>query len=425
MKRAHLSFILFLLCLYAPLFCQMVDLGIKQHNDSLPALLISKNSQKIKNAREWTTIRRPEILELFETNMYGKVPDQAVQIDFTVTKKLDNILNGKAILKEVEIALSCKGDTAKLNLLILLPIKTTQPVPLFLGLNSGGNQTVHPNTHISITKSYVKNNPDLGITNNKATVQTRGTDAASWPIEEILSRGYGFATMYCGDMDPDFDDGFQNGIHPLFYSENQHKPKPNEWGTIAAWAFGLSKTMDYLMTDSDINNKQIAVIGHSRLAKAVLWAGARDERFAIVISNNSGSGGAALARRNKKETVKQINTRFPNWFCGNFKAFNDKENALPFDQHFLLALMAPRALYVAAAASDQYCDIDAEHKSFMQAGAVYKLFGTKTPQIILPFQTNQSIIFQNMGWHIRSGGHGLTYFDWLQYLNFAHKWFEK
>ncbi|MBA7530854.1 Carbohydrate esterase [subsurface metagenome] len=252
----------------------------------LPEILISNNGKRIQTSEEWINIRRPEILKLFEKSVYGRVPKDNLEIQFATTKTDSHALCGKAIQKNIVASFIKERDTIQMELLIFIPSNVTKPVPLFLGMNFYGNHTIHPDSGIPITKSHVNNKPEYNIFNNTATYKSRGARSYSWPVERILESGYGLATICYGDLDPDFDDGFENGIHSLMdYSD---KNDPNELSSISAWAFGLSTAMDYFETDDNINQSQIVVIGHSRLGKTSLWAGAIDQRFAIVISNNSG-----------------------------------------------------------------------------------------------------------------------------------------
>lgn len=394
-----------------------------QQNDSLffnlSDLLKSYNGNKISTSDEWESIRRNELLELFENNVYGKIPNN-IKVKFSLKKEIKNALCGKATLKEIETIFYNQSDSLVATTLILLPNNVDKPVPLFLGMNFYGNHTIHADTNISISSSWVANNVQFCIENNKANHLSRGVRSNRWPVERILERGYGLANIYYGDIDPDFDDGFQNGIHKLVLDQN-HKITGDEWGSISAWAFGLSKAMDYFETDKDVDKNKIIVFGHSRLGKTALWAGAIDQRFAMVISNNSGCGGAALSRRKSGERLTNINTAFPHWFCKNFHKFNNQEELLPIDQNMLIALIAPRPIYVASAESDLWADPLGEYLSMYYSTPVYQLynqdvFGSpKLPEL------NQPKIIGKYGYHIRSGSHDVTKYDWEQYLNFADR----
>jgi len=385
---------------------------------TLPDPLVMANGQRVTSARMWMEERQPELLRLFEENVYGRSPGRPPGMTFRVTSVDPDALGGKAVRKEVTIYFTGAKDGPKMHLLIYLPKAARKPVPMFLGLNFDGNQTVVSDPGITLSRGWMSDG--WGVIDHHATNATRGVDACNWQVPKILARGYGLATAYYGDIEPDFAGGIRDGVRPLFFRPGQTEPAPDEWGAIGAWTWGLSRAMDYLETDKGVDAHRVAVMGHSRLGKTALWAGAQDRRFALVISNDSGEGGADLSRRWFGETVKSINSNFPWWFCGNFKKFNNDVDSLPVDQHGLIALIAPRPVYVATAAGDLWADPKGMFLAAKAAAPVYRLLGTdgfgasKMPGIDQPVMTT-------IGFHLRCGPHNVTAYDWDQFLNFADK----
>ena len=355
---------------------------IKDYN--LPNPLIFENGEEVVDKNQWIEKRRAEILHLFEENVYGKIPTEEVEAKYNIIEEDKNDLDGLATRKTVEITLKRGGRQIKVKLLINIPNNVKRPTPAFVGL---------PNWWSDFKKLRL------------------------WPFKHVLNRGYALATARFGDFDPN-NDNFSNGAHPLFYEEGQTRPLENEWGTIGAWAWGLIQLMNYFEFDSDIDQKRIAVIGHSRMGKAALWAGVNDDRFSMVISNNSGCCGAALFRSKRGETIKRINEGFPHWLCANFKKFNRREFDLPIDQHMLIALIAPRPVYIGSAQDDIWADPIGEFLSAKHAGPVYELFGKTGLDVDIPPKINEPIM-NTIGYHIRQGGHKLSLYDWDRYMDFA------
>ena len=407
---------------------------------SLPPLLPKGSETKTNSERIafWKDQRRAEILSLLEQSVYGKTPDAPVLTRAEVIESSDNALGGIATRRQVLLTISpspeAKGldpkRSVQIEVLIYAPKKKNgeaagQGVPAFIGLNFYGNQTVHPDPQIRIPKGWMQGNSKIGIVGSRATEKTRGVYRDRWQAEALIKRGYALVTAYCGDIDPDnYRHDFSDGVHPLFYKQGQAQPAADEWGTIGAWAWGLSTIRDWLETqtlpDRVIDAKRMAVIGHSRLGKTALWAGARDQRFAMVISNDSGCGGAALFRRCYGERIHHMLKPVGYWFCRNHATYAKRESELPVDQHMLMALVAPRPLYVASAAEDRWADPKGEFLSAKHASPVYEWFGKKGfPGDAMP--AVDTPVVGRIGYHVRSGKHDVTMFDWKQYLDFADK----
>lgn len=391
---------------------------------TLPDPLVMSDGRPVKDARTWREQRRPEVLELFRSQVYGRSPiGRPEGMSFKPFDLDRNALEGKAIRKQVSIQFAGQKDWPGMDLLMYLPNRVNGPAPVFLILNFQGNHSVHPDPGIKISDRWIRSNYP-GVVDNRSTEASRGAAQSRFSINRILDAGYGLATVYYGDIDPDFDDGFKNGVHGAFDHYPDGKRPADAWGAIGAWAWGLSRAMDYLEQDADVDAKHVIVMGHSRLGKTALWAGAQDERFALVISNNSGCGGAALSMRRFGETVKAINTLFPHWFCENFKKYNDREDDLPVDQHMLIALIAPRPVYIASAEKDRWADPKGEFLGGVHATPVYRLLGAEG----LPAREMPALdtpIHGTIGYHYRTGGHDVTDYDWQQYIAFADKHFKR
>ena len=370
---------------------------------------------KFNSLKEWRKVHRPAIYNFFLTEVYGRQPEKQLPVRFEMLEQSDNALAGRATRKQVAIYIG--QSQTPILLLIYQPNNTRKAVPTFVAMNFKGNHQINPDPEIIVSANAPKGQ-ELG------SDPARGAASSRWPLEMLIEAGYAVATIYRGDVDPDFDDGFKNGIQPLYYAEGQSYPKPDEWGTISAWAWGLSKVMDYIEQDKSLDHKRVAVVGHSRLGKTALWAGATDERFAIVISNDSGCGGAALSIRKMGETVAKINKSFPHWFCDNYNKYSDHEEALKVDQQGLIALIAPRPVYVASAELDAWADPEGEFLSALNASPVYELYGRKGLAISKMPALNQPSLEGDVGYHIRTGKHDINSYDWSQYIRFADKYFK-
>ena len=366
---------------------------------TLPDPLLSQAGRKITTAAEWEKSRRPEVLELFREHVYGRVPTTPYRQTFTVVNENPRAMNGAATLKQIAIKIEADGGKpVTINLSLFIPNARTKPAPAFLLICNRSIDNIDP---------------------------TREKKSEFWPAEEGIARGYAMAAFFNGDVAPDKKDSHDQGIHGLL---NRGTPAPDAWGTLAAWAWGASRCLDYLQTNPAIAKDQVAVIGHSRGGKTALWAGAEDQRFALVCSNDSGCGGAALSRRKtkEKETLPVINRAFPHWFNANFKTYNGREADLPVDQHMLVALMAPRAVAVHSSEQDLWADPRGEFLSVVHARPVFQLFGKQAlgaapqmPAIDEPMHGDVA------HYHIRDGKHNLTLVDWTSYWDFADRVFAR
>ncbi|MEQ8846396.1 prolyl oligopeptidase family serine peptidase [Botrimarina sp.] len=372
----------------------------------LPDPLVTASGEPVDSPEVWREVRRPELLELFRTHIYGRAPiGRPADESFAVQEVDAQAMGGAATRKDVRIRYSGRGGEGGLRLTLFVPNERPAPAPGFVLICNRDPENIDP---------------------------ARQTKSPFWPAEQIVDRGYFAAAFHYADIDhDDGDDRFDNGVHALFDppraegpSARKEQPRPGDaWGAIAAWAWGASRALDYLETDPDIDATRVAVVGHSRGGKAALWAGARDKRFAMTVSNNSGCTGAALARREQGERVADI-LRFKNWFCTNYRDYAGREQALPVDQHQLLALVAPRLLYVASASDDDWADPEGEYLAAVHASPVWGLHGQ--PGLVSDAfpAPGESRHEGRIGYHLREGGHNLTEEDWSHYMDFADRWMQ-
>lgn len=377
----------------------------------LPALMRTADGTEVKTAADWTGKRRPELLALFEKKMFGQAPERPALV-FEVREEATPALNGKALRKQVRVFLSGKKEGPFFDLLLYSPADAKGPVPFFLGLNFLGNPSVSEDPGILPRTEPRPGDLVEGNPAPEAKPAIAGTQASRWQVEWLISQGYGTATAWSWDIDPDYDDGFKNGVHAAF-PELEKARSPGSWGTLATWAWGLRAGMDYLEKEPLCDAKKVALHGHSRLGKTALWAGAQDERFSMVISNESGCGGAALSKRAYGETVGRVNQVFPHWFCADFHQWSGREADMPFDQHELLALIAPRALFVGSAEGDQWSDPKGERLALEGAAPAFFLTAGEEKSALNPrLQARQR-------YFIRPGNHDVMDSDWQAWVDFA------
>jgi len=379
----------------------------------LPSVLRSVAGKPITSAQQWQS-NREALLAQFTGHIYGQTPGKQLSPRSRVIESSKLALNGKALRQQVE--LDFRGH--RVTVLIYRPNNVSGPVPAFLGLNFRGNHTVSEDPAVLLTKSWVQKDEDHGVLSNQATDANRGQRVRRYPLKMIIDRGYALVTAYYGDFYPDHGDGLANSVHGLFSSDANSDGSVAQWGAIGAWSWGMSRMLDYLEQDEGIDASRVIAIGHSRLGKASLWAAAQDQRFAAAISNNSGAVGAALSRRQFGETVKIITAMFPHWFASDFKNYAGQEDKLPVDQHQLIALLAPRPVYVASASEDHWADPRGEFLATSAAAEVYRLYGMATDKFSTMPAAGEALAGP-ISYHLRAGKHDLRGFDWSHYLNFA------
>ena len=387
---------------------------------TLPDPLVCQDGTRVTDAQTWREKRRPELLRLFESEEYGKtLLGKPEAMRFVVREEKKDALGGKATRLRVGVLFEGNEDGRQMELLVYLPNNATEPVPVFLGLNFDGNYSTTDEPDIPLPKHFAYGLYANKLVDHVPTEAGRGLHKAMWQIELAMDRGYGVATAGYGEIEPDVEGSWKQGPRGL-------APEPGEkdWGTVGVWAWALSRAVDYLETNPRVDSKRIAVLGFSRLGKTAMWAGAQDERIALVVSNASGAGGVALSKRIFGETVADLTKKFPRWFCANFKQYAKNEAALPMDQHELAALIAPRPLLITSGTEDLWSDPKGEFLGGLGADPVYRLLGADgLSQKESPGP--EQLVDSSIGYFLRVGRHDVTLNDWNAMLTFADRHLRK
>jgi hypothetical protein len=374
--------------------------------------LVLSDGTRVRDAKTWKEKRRPEILKLFETQQYGVAPDRPAGESFEVVDKGTPALNGKAIRKQVTIHLSKEEGYPEIHLLVYLPAAAKKPVPMFFSINFGAIQAAVDDPGITPQKVW-------SAKTNSLIPPPAGRGFGRINVEAFLDANIGVATFYYGDVDPDYPEGFSNGIRARYLKPGQTERAPEDWGSVSAWAWGMSRVQDYFETDKSIDSKRVAIHGVSRLGKTAIWAGAHDQRFAAVIASCGGEGGAALSARNYGETIAHLTapSRYPYQFAANYAKYAGFPDKAPMDANLLVALIAPRPLLLQTGNTDHWSDPKGEFLSEVSAGPVYKLLGKQDlgtdvwPAAKVP-------IFHDLSYYMHDGGHGMVSSDWDIYVEF-------
>jgi hypothetical protein len=384
-----------------------------------PDPLVLFSGERVQNPKQWVEQRRPELKALFQHYMYGELPPKPASIRFATSVKDDTFLGGKATLKLVTISFDAQ-DAPRIDLLLVVP-NARRPAPVFLAMNFCGNHALMDDPRIPLTRGWLYNSCK-GCTNNQATPAARGTQAPDWPLPEIIQRGYALASFCNSDIDSDRAD-VSDGVWAWLARQRTGSPTnslTHDRGCIAGWAWGFQRCVDYLVTDPDLDPQRIVAVGHSRNGKTALLAAAFDERIALAIPHQAGCGGTAPSRGKIGESVKQINDHFPHWFNAEFKKFNDQTGKLPFDQHCLVALMAPRPVLLSNALEDQWANPSGQFEVLQAAEPAYRLLnaGALAAKQMPPLG---QLVDSTLGYFIRPGKHSMTRDDWLIFLDFADR----
>lgn len=393
---------------------------LRNLDPALQGVRKSFGDRQINHVSTWENVRKPELINYYETYVFGKRPEFKPSVAYSILS-VDTFFVKGVRMEHTEIQADFKYRGRKLTSYYsrFLPLKVKDPI-VFVGLNFFGNSTIDTLSNLTQSKHYVMKNAGVKTKGHRVTEDSRGTKAYRWPLEIIVGSGCGLITAHYADFDPDVYNGFMDGVHGMAEGRIHFRDR-DEWGSISAWAWGLSQLQSYLELQPETKNSRTAVIGHSRLGKAALWAGITDERFDMVVSNNSGCAGAAQFKTMRGEDIEKITNRFPYWFARNFQSFRGNDSLLLVDQEMFLSLVAPRPLYVASASKDSWADPQGEYLSFYKSQAIYGLYDTLLDIRYRYPAASEQVSYGKLAYHLRAGEHEILAWDWEKYVEFAKK----
>lgn len=379
--------------------------------------LIAKRSESIanlpsplngcRNAADWYDRRRKEIIREFESVMFGEIPPRPESVRFEIKREKDGVFDGLGIRREVTIHLKNGRREHTVDVLWYLPKKREGRIPVVIGLNFMGNAAATTETDLPPDSPRFK----------------PGQQAGRWQIPMLLGAGFSLVTAPRNSFFPDNKGGRRNSVFRLFHPASELTQEHREYTAISAWAWGYSLLLDLALTDPGVDPQRIWAHGHSRLGKTALWAVANDLRFAGAVSNDSGCCGASLARdkRDGTEQIAFITETFPWWFQAKLDSYAGRDSELPFDQHWLAALIAPRPLLIASATEDVWADPYNEFRCAKAVGEVYRLFGVKGIGAAKFPEPDKPVFGERVGYYLRTGKHDVTETDWKFVLEFIRK----
>jgi len=372
--------------------------------ESIPKILINNDGEAVLNSEEYEN-RKDEMMNFFYSEVYGNIPDIPYEVSFELLAEDNDFYEDKAIRRQIKMTITTELGESDALLLAYIP-KTVDPVPVFVGLNFKGNTFLEDD--VSILTSYGN------LLDQEEVEDRRGERYSRWPYKTIIDEGYALITVCANDFSPDNKNDFDTRLINIFDNGEEFK-------TIAAWSFGLSRVIDYVETDNLLDNDKIITFGHSRMGKASLWTAAQDERIALAISNGSGNSGAALSRGAVGENIEFVNKEFPHWFVDEYDKYAGLEDEMPFDQHMLLASIAPRKVYVSSSTNDLWANPDGEYQSLALASEVYRLYGSEKKLDLDSIDQETFFHTEFYGYHIKEDRHRINEIDWNYFISYSNE----